>query len=81
MLLSVLIIVAAVIGSALISASEAAIISVNRFRVRHRALQKRSAAICPSRFLRWANVDTNHLPDCTMDLRQVWVSFVRQFLD
>ncbi|MBT3941297.1 MAG: HlyC/CorC family transporter [Chloroflexi bacterium] len=39
MTLSILIIVAAVIGSALISASEAAIISVNRFRVRHRAEQ------------------------------------------
>ncbi len=39
MTLSILIIVAAVIGSALISASEAAIIAVNRFRVRHRAEQ------------------------------------------
>ena len=39
MTLSILIIVAAVIGSAFISASEAAIISVNRFRVRHRAEQ------------------------------------------
>ena len=39
MTLSILIIAIAVIGSALISASEAAIISVNRFRVRHRAEQ------------------------------------------
>ncbi|MDP6822536.1 MAG: hemolysin family protein [Dehalococcoidia bacterium] len=39
MTLSILIIVAAVVGSALISASEAAIIAVNRFRVRHRAEQ------------------------------------------
>ncbi|MCH8235166.1 MAG: HlyC/CorC family transporter [Chloroflexi bacterium] len=39
MLLSILIIIAAVIGSALISASEAAIISVSRIRVRHRAEQ------------------------------------------
>lgn len=47
MLLSILIIIAALIGSALISASEAAIISVNRFRVRHRAEQgdPRAAAI------------------------------------
>ncbi len=37
MFLSILIIAIAVIGSALISASEAAIISVNRYRVRHRA--------------------------------------------
>jgi putative hemolysin len=47
MLLPISIIVAAVVGSALISASEAAIISVNRFRVRHRAEQgdQSSAAI------------------------------------
>lgn len=39
MLLPILIIIVALAGSALISASEAAIISVSRFRVRHRAEQ------------------------------------------
>ena len=44
MVLSILIIVVAVIGSALISASEAAIVSVNRFRVRHRSEQGNPSA-------------------------------------
>ena len=39
MFLSIVIIVVAIIGSALISASEAAIIAVNRYRVQHRAEQ------------------------------------------